>query len=103
MLQIKPDTDDTTEAEEKTDDALYCAACGHLVTRTRWAISMGGRERVFTNPTGYINDTTRSNTHRSCTNPFSSGRRTKSTTRRRATISCSITTSTTTTSTKYHH
>ncbi len=53
MLQIKPDTGDAIDAEEKTDDALYCAGCGHLVTRTRWAIKMGGRERVFTNPTGY--------------------------------------------------
>tara|TARA_B100000513_G_scaffold62261_1_gene24380 strand:+ start:390 stop:737 length:348 start_codon:yes stop_codon:yes gene_type:complete len=38
---------------EATDDALYCARCGHLVTRQRWAIAPGGdRERVCANPAG---------------------------------------------------
>jgi len=52
LLQTTPETGNPTELEEKTDDALYCAGCGHLVTRTRWKISMGGSERVFTNPLG---------------------------------------------------
>ncbi len=52
MLQIKPEGGNDTDTEEKTDDAIYCARCGHLVTRGRWKISMGGTERVFTNPVG---------------------------------------------------
>ena len=53
MLQITPETETPADAEEKTDDALYCASCGHLVTRGRWKILMGGAERVFTNPAGH--------------------------------------------------
>jgi len=57
MLQIAPKTGDETGTKtaikEKTDDAIYCARCGHLVTRTRWKIAMGGGERVFTNPAGF--------------------------------------------------
>ena len=52
MLQITPETENPTEADEKTDDAIFCAGCGHLVTRTRWKISMGGSEHVFNNPMG---------------------------------------------------
>ncbi len=53
MLQIAPEDETPTDAEEKTDDALYCARCGHLVTRTRWKIAVGGDgEGVFTNPMG---------------------------------------------------
>lgn len=53
MLQIAPETGDDTDTKEKTDDAIYCARCGHLVTRTRWKIAIGGGERVFTNPAGF--------------------------------------------------
>ncbi len=52
MLQIKPEDETTTETDEKSDDAIYCAGCGHLVTRGRWKISLGGTERRFTNPLG---------------------------------------------------
>jgi len=52
MLQITPDKKNTTETAEKPDDAIYCAGCRDLVTRTRWKISLGGSERVFTNPMG---------------------------------------------------
>ncbi len=52
MLQIAPDAD--IETEEKTDDGVYCAGCGHLVTRTRWALDLGGHERVFINPAGRL-------------------------------------------------
>ena len=45
MLQITPETETPADTEEKTDDALYCAGCGHLVTRGRWKILMGGSER----------------------------------------------------------
>ena len=52
MLQIKPEDETPADADEKTDDAIYCARCGHLVTRTRWKISIAGGKQVFTNPVG---------------------------------------------------
>ena len=52
MLQIAPENE--TEDETKTDDAVYCARCGHLLTRNRWAINIGGFERVFINPAGRV-------------------------------------------------
>ena len=43
MLKHAAEADEDTET--KTDDALYCAACGQLLTLTRWALVMGeGRE-----------------------------------------------------------
>lgn len=54
MLQEAPDAVLEREVEESTDDALYCAGCGHLVTRGRWALSMDGHEHVFFNPAGQI-------------------------------------------------
>ncbi len=53
MLQIAPDADIEKEVEERTDDAIYCAGCGHLVTRGRWRLSLGGHEHAFTNPSGF--------------------------------------------------
>ena len=52
MLQIAPDVDIEREVDEKTDDAIYCANCGKLITRGRWKLSLGGHEHVFTNPAG---------------------------------------------------
>lgn len=52
MLDQAPEIDIKTT--DTTDDAIYCAACGHLLTRTRWAISMDGHERVFINPAGRV-------------------------------------------------
>ena len=52
MLQIAPEDETPVDTDEKTDDAIYCARCGHLVTRTRWKIALGGGEHVFTNPAG---------------------------------------------------
>lgn len=52
MLQIIPEDKTATDTKTKSDDAIYCAGCGHLVTRGRWKISMGGTERIFTNPMG---------------------------------------------------
>ena len=52
MLDQAPDKD--TETAEITNDAIYCANCGGMLTRTRWAISMDGHERVFINPTGRV-------------------------------------------------
>lgn len=54
MLQIAPDAELDVEQDEKTDDAIYCARCGHLATRTRWALSMDGHEHVFFNPSGVV-------------------------------------------------
>ena len=53
MLQRSPDAD--IEVEDATDDAVYCAGCGEVVTRTRWAFSMNGsHEHVFFNPHGVV-------------------------------------------------
>ena len=41
-----------TETREQGDDPLYCARCGHLVTRGRWAFAPAVGE-VFTNPAGH--------------------------------------------------
>lgn len=51
---LDQDLEHDTETNVATDDALYCADCGHLITRARWAISMDGHERVFTNPAGRV-------------------------------------------------
>ena len=53
MLQVTQNADETPDADEKTDDAIYCARCGHLVTRSRWHVALGGSGRVFTNPLGF--------------------------------------------------
>ncbi|PIW26960.1 MAG: hypothetical protein COW30_12440 [Rhodospirillales bacterium CG15_BIG_FIL_POST_REV_8_21_14_020_66_15] len=55
MFDVEEDTAPAAEAEELTDDALYCARCGYLVTRRRWAFSpSGGHERVCANPAGRL-------------------------------------------------
>lgn len=42
------------ETDSTSDDAIFCANCGHSLTRARWAISMDGHERVFINPAGRV-------------------------------------------------
>jgi hypothetical protein len=54
MLQITPESDLKTTEDPKTDDALYCRACGHLITRRRWLLDRGGGEHVLTNPVGIV-------------------------------------------------
>lgn len=54
MLQRTPESERETTTREAADDALYCAGCGHLVTRTRWAISIDGHEHVVFNPAGRL-------------------------------------------------
>ncbi len=58
MLQIAPDGANDNETDEATDDAITCAGCGHLVTRGRWRLDMGGigdgHEHVFFNPHGIV-------------------------------------------------
>ncbi len=54
MLQKAPKSKKKTEADAGTDDAIYCAQCSHLLTRMRWAVDIGGHERVFINPAGRV-------------------------------------------------
>jgi hypothetical protein len=51
---LDQETQQETETEDAADDALYCTDCGHLITRSRWAISIDGHERVFINPAGRV-------------------------------------------------
>ena len=52
LLQIAPD--DVVENVHDEDDILCCIDCGHLITRQRWALSMGGHEHTFANPAGQV-------------------------------------------------
>ena len=54
MLQIVGETDPDSELDQKTDDGIYCTACGYMVTRGRWSLSMDGHEHVFFNPAGQV-------------------------------------------------
>jgi len=54
MLQKAPKEENKTESDAGTDDAIYCAKCSHLLTRMRWAVDIGGHERVFINPAGRV-------------------------------------------------
>ncbi len=55
MLQIVPETNDDVDLEEEEDDEIYCAACGHVVTRGCWRMAMnGGHEHTFFNPAGHV-------------------------------------------------
>ncbi len=53
MFDAELETAAATKSAEKSDDGLYCARCGHLVTRRRWALAPdGGHERICANPVG---------------------------------------------------
>ena len=53
MLQTAPDSD--LEQETHDDDEIYCAACGHGVTRARWRIVRNGdHEHTVFNPAGQL-------------------------------------------------
>jgi len=54
MLQVTPEIDREILLKDESDDALYCRACGHLVTRHRWGLSRGGTEHRLTNPLGFV-------------------------------------------------
>jgi hypothetical protein len=55
MLQIVENTNIETEGSAETGDELFCAACGHLLTRGRWRISMNGdHEHTVFNPAGRV-------------------------------------------------
>ena len=54
MLQIVAETNTESELKNATDDGIYCAACGALVTRSRWRLSIDGHEHVVFNPAGIV-------------------------------------------------
>jgi len=54
MLQVTPEIDRQIHPDGATDDALYCRACGHLVTRHRWGLNQGGNEHRLANPIGLV-------------------------------------------------
>ena len=52
------DAEDTLLEHEVFDDEaseIYCAACGHLITRTNWRIAFdGAHEHTLFNPAGVV-------------------------------------------------
>jgi hypothetical protein len=63
MLQLAPDAKVEREAETRDADEIYCAACGHVITNTKWKTARGndhgdgvdgGHEHVFFNPAGVV-------------------------------------------------
>lgn len=55
MLEITPGSKVEEEILQKTDDSIFCAKCGHRVTRTRFRLQMNGQfEHVFFNPAGVM-------------------------------------------------
>lgn len=54
MLQPSTEADIVERSASEDDDSVFCAACGVVVTRRRWAIAMAGRhEHAFVNPGGF--------------------------------------------------
>lgn len=54
MLQRAPEPHCDAADQRKSDDPVHCSICFHLVTRSRWAISIDGHEHVFANPRGLV-------------------------------------------------
>lgn len=54
MLQINGDSRSDDDLDQATDDGIYCSACGFMVTRARWRLSVDGHEHVFFNPAGRV-------------------------------------------------
>ncbi len=54
MLQITPEINRQIQLDSKVDDALYCRACGHLITRRRWLLDRGASEHRLINPIGIV-------------------------------------------------
>jgi hypothetical protein len=55
VLKVASDEKIEEDVREEEDDAIYCAACGGLVTRGRWRISMNGdHEHTVFNPAGIV-------------------------------------------------
>jgi hypothetical protein len=55
MLRDAPESENQDETVEAEPNEIYCAACGHLVTRTDWRMSVAGaHEHTFFNPAGIV-------------------------------------------------
>jgi hypothetical protein len=55
MLDIAPERRDEIDAELSTDDTLYCAVCGVLMTRGRWRVlRRDAHEHTVFNPAGRV-------------------------------------------------
>ena len=55
MLQIGPVEKNEHRDEQAADDAVYCAGCGHLATRGRWAMAVNAaHEHTVFNPAGIL-------------------------------------------------
>lgn len=55
MLQIAPDAKVEQDTEDDLGEEIYCAACGHIITATKWKTERGsGHEHVFFNPAGMV-------------------------------------------------
>lgn len=53
--KITPERRDEIDAELSTDDTLYCAACGTLMTRGRWRVARrDAHEHTVFNPAGRV-------------------------------------------------
>jgi len=53
MLDFAPQQGNQTDLE--SDDEIYCAACGHAMTRTRWRIAQrDAHEHTVFNPAGRL-------------------------------------------------
>lgn len=54
MLKLNPESNLATAIATETDDVVNCAACGHLVTRLRWATTKNGHHKhEFMNLAGF--------------------------------------------------
>ena len=55
MLQIAPDAEIEQETEASLGNEIFCVACGHVVTSTKWQANRGdNHEHVFFNPAGMV-------------------------------------------------
>ncbi|NQV55620.1 MAG: hypothetical protein HQ503_07155 [Rhodospirillales bacterium] len=55
MLEIHTENSVEDETIQNDDDALYCSACGHFITRVRWRISRrGDHEHTVFNQAGLL-------------------------------------------------
>lgn len=54
VLQRAPEQQFDVSTDTAEDDPIFCVLCHHLITRSRWAISMDGFEHVFANPRGMV-------------------------------------------------
>jgi len=52
---VEADTADRSEEEQQPEEALFCAACSHLITYENQAVEMhGSHHHTFFNPAGIV-------------------------------------------------